>query len=210
MSRLLAGAPPLPAAVLGAIAVALAATGVGPVASVALGFAAVGALVGVAAAAVFFRSTASALQDELIRLADGTLQPRPAPGRFGPPGPIARGLINVSDALRAAQQDATTDRLTHLMTRPTLLAQLFQEVDRAARYSAPASAAPTLTQPPREAGRDSSDARRPRERDQHDPDQQPCEEVAAPGDQNHRRDDSEPFDPDVENRVPRLRPDHDA
>ncbi len=32
-------------------------------------------------------------------------------------GPIARGLINVSDALRAAQQDATTDRLTHLMNR---------------------------------------------------------------------------------------------
>jgi hypothetical protein len=46
--RLLAGVPPLPAAVLGAIAVAVAAKGVGPVASVALGFAAVGALVGVA------------------------------------------------------------------------------------------------------------------------------------------------------------------
>ena len=130
MSRLLAGAQPLPAVVLGAIAVAVAATGVGPVASGALGFAAVGALVGVAPAAVFFRSTASALQDELIRLADEALEPPPAPGRFGPLG-------RSRSPLKRAREGRS---------RPG-------------------------TQPPREAGRDSGDARRPRERDQHDPDQ---------------------------------------
>ncbi len=141
MSRLLSGAPLLPAAVLGAIAIAVAASGAGALAALVLGFAAVGCLIGVGACAASFRASAVSLQAELARLAEGPVESLPDPRGFGPLAPIARGLADVSEALRTAQQAATTDRLTHLMNRPTMLAQLFQEVDRASRYGRPLSVA---------------------------------------------------------------------
>ena len=141
MSRLLSGAPLLPAAVLGAIAIAVAASGAGALAALVLGFAAVGCLIGVGACAASFRASAVSLQAELARLAEGPVDSLPDPRGFGPLAPIARGLADVSEALRTAQHAATMDRLTHLMNRPTMLAQLFQEVDRASRYGRPLSVA---------------------------------------------------------------------
>jgi diguanylate cyclase (GGDEF)-like protein len=141
MPRLLRGAPLLPAMLLGAIAVGVAISGSGAVVSLALGFAAVGALLGVAATAASLRAAASGLQRELARLAEGALEPPPVPARFGPLAPIARGLNDVAEALQRARQEATMDRLTHLMNRPAVLAQLFQEVDRAVRYGRPLAVA---------------------------------------------------------------------
>ncbi len=137
MWRLLAGAPLLPAAVLGAISIGAAVTGAGVVASLVLGFAAVGSLIGVAATAVSLRVTAGSLRLELAKIAEGSRSAAPGPERFGLLAPVARGLTDVAAALATAQTAATTDRLTRLANRPTLLAQLFQEVDRAARYGRP-------------------------------------------------------------------------
>jgi diguanylate cyclase (GGDEF)-like protein len=138
MPRLLAGAPFVPAALLGAISLAVALSGAGALAAVALGFAAVGSLVGVAAAAASFHVAAVRLHAELVRMAEGPLEaPAPPSADFSLLSPIARGLADVAEALRSAHQAATTDRLTHLANRPTILAQLFQEVERAARYGRP-------------------------------------------------------------------------
>ncbi len=141
MWRLLAGAPFLPAVVLGAISIGAAVTGAGVVPSLVLAFAAVGSLVGMAATAVSLRATAASLRHELARIAEGSREAPPAPDRYGLLAPVARGLAEVSEALSTAQTAATTDRLTHLVNRTTLLAQLFQEVDRAARHGRPLAVA---------------------------------------------------------------------
>jgi len=46
-------------------------------------------------------------------------------------------IEHLTEALQSAREAATTDRLTRVANRPTLLAQLFQEVERAARYGRP-------------------------------------------------------------------------
>jgi diguanylate cyclase (GGDEF)-like protein len=80
----------------------------------------------------------------LARATAGLLAGEPGPGdprRYGPLGPVAVAVQEVGDALGAAKEAATTDRLTHVANRPTLLASLFAEVERAARYGRPLSVA---------------------------------------------------------------------
>ncbi len=51
--------------------------------------------------------------------------------------PVAGTMKDLAESLETAREAATTDRLTRVANRPTLLAQLFQEVERAARYGRP-------------------------------------------------------------------------
>ncbi len=141
MSRVLAGAPLLPALLLGGISIAVLLTGGGVAVALVLAFAAIGALVGVAATAASAGATARALRRELVRIADGSMAAVPPPGRFGLLAPAARGLGDLAEAFRTAQAAAATDRLTRLPNRPSILAQLFGEVDRASRYGRPLAVA---------------------------------------------------------------------
>ncbi len=54
---------------------------------------------------------------------------------------VAGQMRDLAESLETAREAATTDRLTRVANRPTLLAQLFQEVERAARYGRPLSVA---------------------------------------------------------------------
>jgi diguanylate cyclase (GGDEF)-like protein len=55
--------------------------------------------------------------------------------------PLARELAGIADALQAAKEAATIDRLTRVANRPALLAHLFAELERVARYNRPLSIA---------------------------------------------------------------------
>ncbi|MEW5989807.1 MAG: diguanylate cyclase [Chloroflexota bacterium] len=100
-----------------------------------------GAVIGVASTRLARRSGVRALADAATGLADGTLTEVPPAERFGSLAPVARSLAEVALALESAQEAATTDRLTHVANRPTLLADLFAEVERAGRYQRPLSVA---------------------------------------------------------------------
>ncbi|MGO9181392.1 MAG: GGDEF domain-containing protein [Candidatus Limnocylindrales bacterium] len=125
-----------PAALLAAAAIVAAFLHAGLLSGVLAG-AAAGTFLGVLCARIALRGKVAALVDAISALAHDGAVPSPDPRHFGPLVPAARQLQGVSDALRAAQQDATMDRLTRLMNRPTLLATLFYEVDRAARDGRP-------------------------------------------------------------------------
>ncbi|MEO8571894.1 MAG: diguanylate cyclase [Chloroflexota bacterium] len=60
---------------------------------------------------------------------------------FGPLAPIALELAGIAEALKAAKEAATIDRLTRVANRPALLAHLFAELERVARYNRPLSIA---------------------------------------------------------------------
>jgi diguanylate cyclase (GGDEF)-like protein len=65
----------------------------------------------------------------------------PDPADFGPMAPVAEGIGRLRLHLASAIEAATTDRLTRVANRPTLLATLFEEVERSARYGRPLSIA---------------------------------------------------------------------
>jgi diguanylate cyclase (GGDEF)-like protein len=73
-------------------------------------------------------------------MADGKSPDLPV-GRFGDLEPVARAVSDMGVALAAATEAATTDKLTQVANRPTVLAFLFAEVERVARYSRPLSVA---------------------------------------------------------------------
>ncbi len=98
---------------------------------------AAGALIGIACVEIALRSALKTLDAATAAIAQGAPAPSPAFRRFGPLVPIARRLEDVSEALRVAREEATTDRLTQVANRPTLLAQLFTEVERATRHDRP-------------------------------------------------------------------------
>ena len=129
------------AALLGATSLAALALGLGAPATSIL----VGASVGVAAfaagAAIALRRTVDALAAVTEQIAAGAAPATLDPAQFGPLAPIARRLVDVEAALETATEAATTDRLTHVANRPTLLAFLFGEVERVARYHRPLSIA---------------------------------------------------------------------
>jgi diguanylate cyclase (GGDEF)-like protein len=137
MSRLRAEAPLLPAVLLGILSIAVAVADLGMLAALALALAAIGSLIGVASTAISVRSSTVALRREMDRIAGGGRDAPGNPERFGLLAPIAGGMDGLIDALRTAQQEATTDRLTRLPNRPSVLTELFQEVDRAVRYGRP-------------------------------------------------------------------------
>ncbi len=72
--------------------------------------------------------------------ADGTADLPPA-ATFGSLSPAAAAVETMAQELNAAKEAATTDRLTHVANRPTVLAHLFAEVERVARYGRPLSIA---------------------------------------------------------------------
>lgn len=126
----------LPGAAFAVIAVLAAASGQTVLAS-GLGVLAAGVLLGTASAAVAMHASVARLHataatitgDEGVRLPDAR--------SFGLLAPMGRWLIEVADVLRHAREEANTDRLTLVASRPTLLDLLFTEVDRAIRHDRP-------------------------------------------------------------------------
>jgi diguanylate cyclase (GGDEF)-like protein len=98
---------------------------------------AAGTLIGIGCAEITLRSAVTTLDAATAAIAQGAPAPSPNLRRFGPLVPVARRLGDVSEALRVAREEATTDRLTQVANRPTLLAQLFTEVERATRHERP-------------------------------------------------------------------------
>jgi diguanylate cyclase (GGDEF)-like protein len=102
---------------------------------------AAGALLCLGCAGIALRGRVARLDAAIAAVAQGVPAPALDARSFGPLAPIARRLGDVSEALTAAREEATTDRLTQVANRPTLLAQLFTEVDRAARHDRPLAVA---------------------------------------------------------------------
>ena len=95
---------------------------------------AAGNVIGIGCAEMAIRGAMAAVDDATAAIAQGAPAPSPTFRRFGPLVPVARRLGDVAEALRVAREEATTDRLTQVANRPTLLAQLFTEVERASRH----------------------------------------------------------------------------
>jgi diguanylate cyclase (GGDEF)-like protein len=100
-----------------------------------------GATSSVASAAIVLQRRVAALADATGQIAGGSATLSLEPAQFGLLAPIAQRLEDVAAALEAATEGATIDRLTHVANRPTLLAFLFAEVERVARYNRPLSIA---------------------------------------------------------------------
>ncbi len=127
---------------LAALAVVLWATGLAALTlgiwaplTIVLAGASVGAGICMAGAAIVLHHTVADLAAATRRISDGTGPTAIEPKRFGSLAPIARSLVDVVEALETATEAATTDRLTHVANRQTLLAFLFGEVERVARYN---------------------------------------------------------------------------
>jgi diguanylate cyclase (GGDEF)-like protein len=106
-----------------------------------LGAATLGCLLGLATSGLVQRVRVTALAATAGRIADGDSGPRPRPDRYGSLARVARQLDRVAEAFRVAQTAASTDKLTQVANRPALLAHLFEEVERVARYGRPLSIA---------------------------------------------------------------------
>ena len=75
---------------------------------------AAGTLIGIGCAEITLRSAVTTLDAATAAIAQGAPAPSPNLRRFGPLVPVARRLGDVSEALRVAREEATTDRLTQL------------------------------------------------------------------------------------------------
>ncbi len=131
----------LPGTLLGAAAAALALSGGSPMLVTAAGAASAGAIVGTGTAMVVQRRGVMGLVRAADEIASGSTEAVPPLAPSGQLAPLARSLAEIATALGSAKEAATTDRLTHVANRPTLLAFLFAEVERAARYGRPLSIA---------------------------------------------------------------------
>jgi len=129
------------AALLAATGLAALALGIAAPVTAVLAGASVGSAACVTGAAIVLRRTVNALADATGQIAGGAASLNLDPDQFGLLAPIARRLADVAVALEAATEGATIDRLTHVANRPTLLAFLFAEVERVARYNRPLSIA---------------------------------------------------------------------
>jgi diguanylate cyclase (GGDEF)-like protein len=134
-------APLAPVVLLAAAAGVAAVTDVGAELALALLLAALGGALGSATTMVALRGSVHALAGAAGRIAQGDSAAVPTTERFGPLAPVALQLDAVVEALAVAREAATTDRLTHVANRQTLLAQLFEELERVARYGRPLSVA---------------------------------------------------------------------
>ncbi len=81
------------------------------------------------------------LQSTMAALTAGEAAGPSTAQHLGHLGVIRPQIEQLTEALQSAREAATTDRLTRVANRPTLLAQLFQEVERATRYGRPLSVA---------------------------------------------------------------------
>jgi len=110
----------------------------GPTAGlVALGGTTAGLLGGIACLRAVHAGHVASLKEAMAALANGEETGAPAPDRLGHLAAIGPEVERVAEAFELAREEATTDRLTRVANRPTLLAELFQEVERATRYGRP-------------------------------------------------------------------------
>jgi GGDEF domain-containing protein len=129
--------PIVPALLLGLAAGFSVAVGSDRTTSVGLGLAAIGVLVGVGGTSLALRGFVADFESELEQVAGGRLDTDVGARSPGPLASLAGPLGRVADALKAAQEAATIDRLTRIASRPALLDRAFSEVDRATRYGRP-------------------------------------------------------------------------
>ena len=128
------------AAFLAAAGTAALVAGLLPVAAAVVGVAC-GIAVALSASEVTLKHQVDSLASAISGIADGQSKPLAAPTSFGALAPVAASIRDMADALRSAREAATTDRLTQVANRPTVLAHLFAEVERCARYARPLSIA---------------------------------------------------------------------
>ncbi len=141
MSRVREAAALLPVVLLATAAAAAFQLKADQAVTISLMVGAAAALLGAAVALLALRGTIHVLETSMASVAAGSTEGTGDPRRFGVLAPLGRQLDGIVSALRTAQEAATTDRLTHVANRPTLLAQLFAEVERIARYGRPLSIA---------------------------------------------------------------------
>ncbi len=110
-------------------------------ASLAVGAGLAGALGGASLQRLIHEGHVAALQRAMEALAAGEGSGIPEADRLGHLAAVSPQVHQLAEALTSAREAATTDRLTRVANRPTLLAQLFQEVERATRYGRPLSIA---------------------------------------------------------------------
>jgi len=131
----------LPAALFGTGAVVAEVPGIAPALAPILLVAGLGCLLGAAMGAIARRGSVRALASVAAGIGTGSAVEVPPPERFGSLAPLARELAGIAEALQAAKEAATIDRLTRVANRPALLAHLFAELERVARYNRPLSIA---------------------------------------------------------------------
>ena len=129
--------PLLPAALLGMMALVALSSGVGSAVAAALGLAALGVVVGVAASWLSLRGPVRAMSRALGQIADGEPGSPVETRRLGELASLGIPLQQVIEAFKSAQEAASIDRLTRVASRPSLLDNLFQEVGRATRHNRP-------------------------------------------------------------------------
>ena len=124
------------------VAFLLAGLTLGPVASTVMAMAAGVALwAGAIAHAAGVRAHVVSLTAATHGIVEARDRHMPEASAFGPLAPLARGIVELQERLATAVEAATTDRLTHVANRPMLLATLYEEVERAARYGRPLTVA---------------------------------------------------------------------
>jgi diguanylate cyclase (GGDEF)-like protein len=131
----------LPAALFGLGALVAEVPGNAPPLAPILLVAGLGCLLGAAMGAIARRGSVAALSRIAASIGTGSAIEVPPPERFGALAPVARELARIVEALQAAKEAATIDRLTRVANRPALLAHLFAELERVARYNRPLSIA---------------------------------------------------------------------
>ncbi len=102
---------------------------------------AVGATVTAALATAWIRGRLVPILKAAERLADGDFEVRLPRHTHGVEGRLAAAIRELSANLAATHDAATTDKLTGIANRPAVLAALFTEVERSARYGRPLSVA---------------------------------------------------------------------
>ncbi len=105
------------------------------------GGALVGVLVTAAIMTLWLRARIVPVTRAVERIAAGELDTPIPPLRGGLGGRLAAALATVASNLEETHDAAVTDRLTGIANRPAILAALFGEVERAARYDRPLAVA---------------------------------------------------------------------
>lgn len=87
------------------------------------------------------RRTVDRLASATTEILESRGRPMASAAEFGELAPVAERIGTLQERLGSAIEAATTDRLTHVANRPMLLATLYEEVERAARYGRPLTVA---------------------------------------------------------------------
>jgi diguanylate cyclase (GGDEF)-like protein len=131
----------LPAILLGIAAPFALLAGAGQFIAGVLAAGSAGMLVGARLSEIVARVWVTELAAATRSVVEGGTAGLPAGNTFGPLAPVAGSISDIAQELMSAKEAATTDRLTQVANRPTLLAFLFAEVERVTRYGRPLSIA---------------------------------------------------------------------